>query len=427
MINNQRFKSSIGAGRAKRGFVALFAGTLLAQAIGIAASPLLTRVFSPFEFGAFSVVNAFALSISAAAALRLERAVPIPDDDGTARRIAVLGLASSVVTAAVGLIVLFVLREPISRWFRVDDLEPFLLWIPILSSTVAAQQVLSAIAIRDARFKTLARRNLVVAVTIVTVQIGLGLAGMGTPGLLIGAAAGQAFGALILLPGLTRMEAGPVQSRLEYAKVLSRYRSFPLVLAPSGLLNVLGLQAPVLLAGAYYGPAAAGWFGLTQRVIGLPVALVGQAAAQVFLSELARSRRDRDGQGLSIFWWTSNRMALAGSALGAVLFLAGPYMFELVFGNAWAVSGDLARALAVMTAFQLIGSTVSQTLIVHERLVTQALWDVVRLATVILSFTIAHQADLDLVAAAWIMGTTSSAMYAISWLLSRHAVARADH
>lgn len=49
-------------------------------------------------------------------------------------------------------------------------------------------------------------------------------------------------------------------------KALSRYRRFPLFLAPSGLLKVLGQQLPVLLVAYWYGSSVAGWLGLTLRV-----------------------------------------------------------------------------------------------------------------------------------------------------------------
>ena len=63
---------------------------------------------------------------------------------------------------------------------------------------------------------------------------------------------------------------------------LRRYRRFPIFLTPAGLLNASGVYVPLLLVASFYGATAAGYLGFSQRILSLPVTLLGQSIAQVY-------------------------------------------------------------------------------------------------------------------------------------------------
>jgi len=205
-------------------------------------------------------------------------------------------------------------------------------------------------------------------------------------------------------------------------EVASRYRRFPLLLMPAGVVNTAGLYLPVLLVAATYGATAAGWLGFTQRVLALPVTLIGQATAQVYLSELARNHRERSGRQGPLFRVASARLALVGGVLGILLLLLAAPLFPVVFGEAWRTSGLMAQALAISLALQLVASPLSQTLIVFERTGTQLAWDVTRLVTVSTSVYLSSALGLDVTQAIWVLSITSAACYAVLWLLSQRTL-----
>jgi len=206
--------------------------------------------------------------------------------------------------------------------------------------------------------------------------------------------------------------------------VVSSYRRFPLMLAPAGLLNVLGLQAPVLMMAALYGTDEAGWLGLTQRVLALPVTLIGMAVAQVFLGEFSDSIRSGGTRARRLFDAATTRL-LAVATVGAALLLAlGPMAFAAIFGAEWQESGQFARALALGLAAQLVASPVSQTLIVLGHTGTQLLWDAGRLLLVVAVIAIAWAIGAEAITAMWWVGLSQLLTYAGGWLLSRRAIGR---
>jgi len=409
-------------GRASRGAVAIMAGTAFGQLVAIAVSPLLSRLYSPADFGIFSVVNAFAMVLGTVAALRYEMAIPLPRADDDARAVLVVAAIVTLGTTLATTLALWVLGPVVADLLGTPRVEPWLVWVPLIAAAITVFQMLNQWALRHRRYAATARRNFVSALGTVAVQILLGLRLAGPGGLVAGLGVGQAAGAASLLAGsgLARPVA-PARLR----QVARRFRRFPAMLAPAGLLNAVGIYVPVLLLAALYGPQDAGWFGFTQRIVTVPVTLVGQAVAQVYLSELALSRRSGGGRQAALFRTASMRLGLLGIIGGLALLLFARPLFPFVFGSAWERSGAMAQALGVSTALQLAASPLSQTLIVYERTTWQLSWDVARLVLVAGAGAVASATGADALAAVWSISIASAACYAVSWALSRRTVLQA--
>ena len=75
-----------------RGVGVLVGGTAFAQAIAVLALPLLTRLYTPDDFSVLAVYAAVLGISSVVACLRLEIAIPMPEDEGTAINLMLLGL-----------------------------------------------------------------------------------------------------------------------------------------------------------------------------------------------------------------------------------------------------------------------------------------------------------------------------------------------
>jgi len=191
---------------------------------------------------------------------------------------------------------------------------------------------------------------------------------------------------------------------------------------PAGLLNVLGLQLPVILVAYQYGSQVAGWFGLTQRVVGLPVTLIGTAVAQVYLGEFVTALRSDRIQARALFKRATIALAVVGSALLIFLVAFGPWTFRHVFGLQWSVSGDYARALAPGIAGQMVASPLSSTLIALERQRAQFIWDATRVTLIVTIVLTSGRMHLPPLTTIWMLSAMSLAMYVISWGLSRRSL-----
>ena len=411
----------ISPGRGMRAVLKISAGTAAAQAITVAAAPIITRIFSPAEFGLYTVIASVAAIVAAVAPLRWDFAITLPDNERDAHSLTFLALASAFLVSLLSLILVWSLSIWISE---LRDLWPWMLLMPLVALAQGVLKVLNQLAIRHQRYSAIATRALLRSTAVVGTQIGLGLAGLRSGGLVIGLALGNFVGILGLLRGAgfgsPEGRAGRTFASVKVNAV--HYRRFPLFLAPAALVNVLGTQLPVLLIAYFYGASVAGWFGLTQSAIALPVAVVGQAVAQVYLGELSVSlRKGRDDQR-RLFDKVSVALGAVAALIFVLLVAVAPSLFPVVFGDSWANSGVYAAALAPGLAMQVLAVPTSQTLSLLGRQDLQLLWDIGRLLTSVGILAGLAVSGVGATTAVLALGLVNGLAYAVLWFLARRTV-----
>src|SRR5690606_39162851 len=102
MLSALRIRNDFG-----RNVAALMTGTTLAQALPIAASPLLSRLYTPGDFGVLGLYAAICAIVSVLAAGRYEIAIVQPRSDAEAANLAALSVAAALATCATMWLLIF--------------------------------------------------------------------------------------------------------------------------------------------------------------------------------------------------------------------------------------------------------------------------------------------------------------------------------
>lgn len=417
-----------GASRWRRGAVAIAGANFLGQAMIALTAPVLSRIYGPTDFGVFTTAAAFLAIVGVVAALRFDMAVPLPNDEEEAYALVYLGLVFSVLIGILAFIFFVLFGQRLSESLGQPGLWPWILVVPPAITFGGSVLTLNQLAIRQARFNSVAQGNLIRALAGVTAQILVGLTRFKTGGLIVGVAFGQGLNTLSLLTTARfRSQSGRrgLQLRL-MARTARRYKRFPIQLAPSAILNVAGLQVPILLIAYFYTAEVTGWLGLTQRVLILPVAVIGGAVMQVYSGRLAEMIRE-GGYSLSPLYTSTSKRLLRISILPvAILLMFGPSLFDFVFGENWIRSGEYARAFSLVLGAQIVAVPVSSTLILLERTRVQLVWDGTRFIACCLAVSVPAVLGLGDMIAVWSLGITSTLAYALIWHLGFAHVKRLD-
>ena len=75
----------------------LVGGTAFAQLVGLICLPLLTRLYSPEEYTILGVYVAIVSILSVIACLRLEIAIPLPENDAEAKSLFYISIINNVI------------------------------------------------------------------------------------------------------------------------------------------------------------------------------------------------------------------------------------------------------------------------------------------------------------------------------------------
>jgi len=411
---------SLPGGAFARNVLVIASGSTLGQLLVVAASPLLTRLYTPEQFGILGVYMASILLLSGISTLRYEMAIPLPKEDATAKHLLQLSLGLSLgFSLALGLVLLWG-GGALLGWLKWGELAPYASFLPLGTFLIASYQSLTYWAVRSGLYRAIATTRLWQGFGNVATQLALGLTGAGALGLLAGDAVGRSAGITRLARGVPGLFQRPDPSALR--EVARRYRKFPIWSATSTFINRLGLQLPQLFMATAFGPREAGWYLLTQRVLGTPTSLVGQAVAQVFLNRIAKIRREEPERALAFYLGIVSRMALLGGMPILILGIVLGGAFGWLFGEEWKTAGRMVQILAPMFAAQWTFSPTSQILVVFERQELQLVWDVLRLALLGSALAYARWVGADALGATIAISAAMTLAYLILGAMNYHAV-----
>lgn len=409
--------------------VAVLAGaTAITQGVALLASPLVTRLYSPQDFGVLATYTSVTSVAIVVAGLRYDVAIPLPEDDGSAANLLALACISVVIVAlVVGLALGFSSDLVSSRFPRFAPVLAYRWLVPIGVVGGGLYQALNFWAVRRKAFSRVARTRVTQTSAMLLGQVALGLLALRPLGLLLADAVGRGLGTGTLARAALHEDGIALRtvSRARLREVARAYRRFPLFASWAALLNAVGLYVPPVLIAGYYGAGPAGQFALGQRLLAIPMALIGDAVAQVYLAESSRLARTAPTELASLLRRTVLRLAVTSALPLAVLAVAGPHIFGFVFGAQWAEAGVYVRILVGMVVLQLAVSPVSQTLNVLGRQSWQLAWDTCRAATVVLVFVAGARLGLDARGAVLAYTVTMAGGYVTLALLLEVAVRRA--
>jgi O-antigen/teichoic acid export membrane protein len=350
----------------RRAVTRIASGTLIAQAAALAVSPIVSRLFSPDDFGAFAVYVAVLGVLIPIASLRYEMAIPVVSDDDEAA--AVFRLAGVIL---VGVVALFagtaMLRLPVASLLGLPASSPVPLLLPLGLLLAGLVQLTSAWAIRRRAYPGLAAARIMQGATQAGAQVVAG--GIGMPAGLIGADLLGRLAGLLMLARRTNApwkQLVPGTAALPAMRIAAqRYRGFALLTGPAGLFNALVLALPAVMIVRLFGIEAGGGYGFGLRLFAAPLTLASQAVGQVFQAEAASALRD-GGNALALFDRAASRLVVGGLLLAGVA-VAAPWFFPPVFGPEWEPAGRMMRLLAPTFAAEAVVSPLSTSAILARR------------------------------------------------------------
>lgn len=420
----QDLRQRFGGSRFFKNVAVLAGGTGIAQVLAIAVSPILTRLYSPGDYGTVGVYASLLGIASIVASAKYELAIPLPDDDDDAADLLglslLIGLAMTVIMA---LLVLF-LGPMVVVWTNTPELAPYLWLLPVGLLGAGWYQVFHYWAVRNEDFRRIARTRILQGTGGAAVKLGMGLFVTGPLGLIVGTLVSQVagIGSLAAFTWRSGRQALRNIRPSGMGRMAVRYRRFPLLSSWAVLVTTVGLNITPLMLAAIYNAGIVGWFELCRRVISVPLQLIGNSVATVYFAESARLAGKNPRELRTRFFGLAGQLGLLGLAPAAVLALFGSWIFAFVFGEEWRQAGQFMQLMAPMLLVQFIVTPVAAHFSALERQDLSLLWSVLRLSLVAGALLFAWWAELP---ALYAVGLYSAAMivsYTVLFFLAAHAL-----
>ena len=370
-----------------KGVLTLMTGTGLAQAIPITLSPILTRLYTPEDFGVFGFYTSICAILAVFVTGKYELAIIVPRRDSEAVNLVAVAVGLSLLVSAVLLGIVLIWSEWIISLLGHPEVGSWLHLAPLTTLIVGCCFVLNLWTNRRARYKSMAASRVVQRGVSVSVQLAAGMSKLGFLGLIVGQIAGQFLSVLFLLKSLSfeewRLFRHISIKRMIY--VARKHIGYPWYMAPGRVMNVGSSELPLLLLTVFFDPDVAGYYYLARRVVEIPLSLVAGAIGDVYRQKAAEQYSNR-GECLSLFLASIKRLLLFAFLPMLPVVLFGPSLYSFVFGENWRVAGEIATLLSILVFFQAVSAPLSTTILLPGWLRVDFLWQLAYIFLVGLAF-----------------------------------------
>lgn len=411
-------------------------GIAIAQTIPIVITPILTRLYSPAQFGVFATFVALAGILAVVATGRYEVAIMMPKSNRRAQAVLLLALLINLASMAALLAVFIVVRILMSRgilpaFSLFGELGILLMAVPVFAFLNAALQSLTLWNSRQKAFRRVAASRFVQAATTAFVSIAaIGFSGVGGNGLILGALTGSVAGIFMLLPSLAGLPTSiwnVARFRL-LAHEARTYVNYPKFSLLADLTNALAWRLPILVFPVLFGMATTGQLSIAYRIVGLPSQMIGKAFLDVFRQKAAEDF-SRDGNCLAIYMKTLRILMGISVVLFLPLILFGGPLFSLVFGAEWRTAGEFVELLSAMFAASFVASPLAFVLYIANRQSWDLAWQILFAASTAIALSLgAWTASAEIaVSSLAALGLVSYLIYfGISYRTAAHGARASD-
>jgi len=365
-------------------------GTAIAQFLPILISPILTRIYTPEQFGVFAIYIAVISVLTPIVSGRYELAIALPNEERKALSLFTLASIINVCVTLVAIIVVIITGDRMAGLLSLQDAN-LLYLLPMGLFLTGLYSSLTYLNNRWGRFGYLAMSKISQSISMAISQLVLGFVKLGSIGLIIGYCIGQ-IASIVKLNKKARIRAEIKKENINKKDLFSigiEYNEFPKYAMVTHSTEALSTNIPNLLLSKFFGTQYTGYYSLTTRTINLPLSLIGRAVGDVFLSTASKLYREQ-GECKELYIKTFKILALIPVVPFIILFFFAEELFAFIFGEEWRIAGTYTRILIPALYLQFISSPLSHMFIIAKKIKIEFFIQGIILILSVMSFVVGY-------------------------------------
>lgn len=371
MIRKLKIKSEFG-----RNVVTLVTGTAIAQILAIVASPILTRLYTPDDFGILALFISISSVLSIAVCGRYELAIMLPKKDKYAINIFALGFVIACFVSILFLILFTIFNDLFTKLFNNQKISFWLYFIPLFVFFSGLFNLLSYFNNRTKNYIDLKNATIIKSAVIVIVQIGAGFMKIGVSGLIIGMIISSLSANIRLLKNVVKNKILISSiSKIKMIALAKKYKNFPKYSIGAHTIETLSGSMHIILFSSFFDASVVGFLFLTERCLNLPISVISGAIARVFFQN-ASVEYTNHSECVNLYKTLFKKLFLFALIPLVLVFLFAPFVFSVIFGEEWRVAGEYARILSMLYFVRFIHSPLSVMYMIAQKQKIELYWQI---------------------------------------------------
>lgn len=364
----------------------MMSGTLAGQIIIIATMPIISRIYTPNQFGEYSNVVAIIGIISVLTTLKYDTGIAVTKNEEDKKNLIWLSFFINIVISVLVLILLLILSSILNIF---EIYEIFYIFISIL--VIGNVQILTNIATASGHFKAISITKFSQSFTQVLLQLFGYLFHSQTLFLFLGYLIGKTNGIYILYKTNSFFIKQSKFNKRSFKKIMIEYKDYPLYGLPSSILNSVSANIVIILLLYFYGGFYAGIYGLIQRIMSGPLQLISKS----FNSVLFKFTKDNGVEKIKKIYILTNIIIILFFGIIILFFkIVNFNLFNIVFGEKWGYANEIFLPLLFMMALQFTIIPFMELFTVYGKQRVRLLIDISRMILLFIVFTISTTYNL---------------------------------
>jgi O-antigen/teichoic acid export membrane protein len=331
-----------------RNVITLVSGSFIAQLIPFAAEPILSRIYTPTEFGVFELFSSIIMIFGSVATARYEMAIILPKLENKAVNLLGLSLLITFMFSIAVLGVLLFTRGLIINLMAGNELSRYLFFIPIGILLLGINRSFLYWSLRNKYLNNISYSRITESSGKAGSSILLGFMRFSSFGLIFGQLTGLILSGIVLIYKFVR--ADYIKSRFLSFKNIGnqakKHIDFPKINVPLTLTEMFQVSGLIFMFSFFFDTHTLGEISKSIRILLIPVILISTTIAQVFYQKASQEYN----RGIDISKSLNNivKTLFLWSLPALFLFMIiSPWLFGFVLGANWINAGLYARYLAV--------------------------------------------------------------------------------
>ncbi len=358
----------------RKNLFSLVSGTVVAQLFSLTFYPILTRIFTPEDFGLLSALSAISAIIVVFASGKYEEAIIISRSKEEAINIASLALFFSFLFCSVLLVLLCFFSNQFLNLINQSSLQGWIYLAPIISFFIIIYTTFNEWCVKKATFSKLATNKIINSASINLSKYLFGYIRIGG-GLVYGELLGRGLSAFSSFFYWIKDDRASFRniSLKRMRELVIFHINFPKYNILGNSLCTLTGTLPVFFLSSYFGNVVLGYYAMAVSVSAIPMTFIGQSIMDV-LRNKASSDFEKDGKCREIYHNFFRKTLLPIVIIFLSILYFFPSIFAFVLGVQWRNSGIFVQILSISIILDFISAILMPIWVIAKKQKNKLYW-----------------------------------------------------
>ena len=374
-------------------FTALAGSEIIAQVILIGVTPILTRVYSPAEFGQYEFFKTSAYLLVVIGFLNYDVSIYTSKNESERINSVLLSVIVLLAICILASVFLFYFNDFFVQVFQSEIKEGWFWTLPVYAFFAALTNLMLVVLTKGGSFKLISSIKIIVSILIASTQLFFGWLNLGYWGLVYSTIMVQLIAfVLYFKPFYQQFKYNFKDLSFIRSKVIMKtYWRLPFIVFPGNFLNNLVQSLPVFFLGRIDSQIL-GYYGLAQRIIGFPLKFVTAAVQRLYVKELT-DEIDKTGIGVNAYKKNLKIYGMIAFVLILGLFAFTKPLLPILLGNEWLPAVPFVVILGILFSVRFIFGGLSFVMVIGNAPKIDIFWQVFFAVIMTLSFLVCESLE----------------------------------